>query len=118
MMGLVQFWIMLTVYFPLVVALSPGGIEQADGSVKAMCNVCGHKYSYDSHRGGTSTLSRHKCPRREMQDVGQMLSVNGKMSTSARKIDQMKFQELARNLPSSLVELPEFRELSLVCLSE
>ncbi|KAI3862648.1 hypothetical protein MKW92_021086 [Papaver armeniacum] len=90
-------------------------VEQDDGSVKAVCNVCGQKYSYVSHRGGTSTLSRHKCARRETQNMGQMLTVkNGQVSTRARKIDQMKFQELARNLPSSLVELPEFRDLSLV----
>ncbi|KAI3891403.1 hypothetical protein MKW92_047142 [Papaver armeniacum] len=89
-------------------------VEQADGSLKAVCNVCGQKYSYDSHKGGTSTLSRHKCPRRETRDVGQMLSgKNGQVSTRARKIDQMHFQELARNPPSHLVELPEFRDLCI-----
>ncbi|KAI3833382.1 hypothetical protein MKW92_051298 [Papaver armeniacum] len=94
-------------------------VEQDDGFEKAVCNDCGQKYAYDSQKGGTSTMSRHKCARRETQDVGQLLlsGKNGQMSTRARKIDQMKFRELVskmiikRNLPLSLVEWEEFREI-------
>ncbi|XP_026450750.1 zinc finger BED domain-containing protein RICESLEEPER 2-like [Papaver somniferum] len=71
-------------------------------------------------KGGTSTIQRNKCLRRQMQDVGQMLlsAKNGQqVSTHARKIDQTKFREfvskliIARNLPLGLVEWPEFRDL-------
>ncbi|XP_026410479.1 zinc finger BED domain-containing protein DAYSLEEPER-like [Papaver somniferum] len=94
-------------------------VEQADGSEKAVCNDCGQKYVYDSQKGGNSTMSRHKCARRETKDVGQLLlsGKNGQVSTRARKIGQMKFRELiskliiARNLPLSLVEWEEFRDI-------
>lgn len=85
-----------------------------------MCNDCGQKYVYDGKKGGTSTMQRHKCLKRQTQDVGQMLlsAKNGQqVSTRARKIDQTKFRELVakliipRNLPLSLVEWPEFRDL-------
>ncbi|KAI3988323.1 hypothetical protein MKX01_012112, partial [Papaver californicum] len=90
-----------------------------DGKEKAKCKECGQKYVYNSKKGGTSTLSRHKYPRREMRDVGKILlsSKNGQVSTRSRKIDQTNFREydvvliVARNLPFNFVGWPEFRNL-------
>ncbi|XP_026430913.1 zinc finger BED domain-containing protein RICESLEEPER 2-like [Papaver somniferum] len=94
-------------------------IKYKDGSMKGVCKACKVGYKYDSQKGGTSSMKRHKCRERHSQYIWQMIlsAKNGQLSSRARKIDQMKFQDLiselliARNVPLDLVEWKEFRDI-------
>ncbi|XP_026428192.1 zinc finger BED domain-containing protein RICESLEEPER 2-like [Papaver somniferum] len=94
-------------------------IKYKDGSKKGVCKACKVGYKYDSQKGGTSSMKRHKCRERHSQDIGQMIlsAKNGQLSSRLRKIDQMKFRDLiselliARNVPLALVEWKEFRDI-------
>ncbi|KAI3937807.1 hypothetical protein MKW92_036382, partial [Papaver armeniacum] len=94
-------------------------VKYKDGTKKGVCKACNAGYKYQSQKGGTSSMKRHKCPNRQSQDVGQMLlsAKNGQLSTRVRKVDQMKLRDLfaaliiARNVPLALVEWKEFRDI-------
>ncbi|XP_026459278.1 zinc finger BED domain-containing protein RICESLEEPER 2-like [Papaver somniferum] len=100
-------------------------IKYKDGSKKGVCKACKVGYKYDSQKGGTSSIKRHKCRERHSQDIGQMIlsAKNGQLSSRVRKIDQMKFRDLiselliARNVPLALVEWKEFRDICRMCLT-
>ncbi|XP_026419635.1 zinc finger BED domain-containing protein DAYSLEEPER-like [Papaver somniferum] len=94
-------------------------VKYKDGTTKGVCKACNVGYKYESQRGGTSAMKRHKCIKRQSMDVGQMIlaSQNSQLSTRVRKVDQMKLRDLfsalliARNVPFALVEWKEFRDI-------
>ncbi|RZC67124.1 hypothetical protein C5167_010814 [Papaver somniferum] len=95
-------------------------VKYKDGTTKGVCKACNVGYKYESQRGGTSAMKRHKCLKRQSMDVGQMMlaaSQNSQLSTRLRKIDQMKLRDLfsalliARNVPFALVEWKDFRDI-------
>ncbi|RZC51415.1 hypothetical protein C5167_019838 [Papaver somniferum] len=94
-------------------------VKYKDGTTKGVCKACNVGYKYEIQRGGTSAMKRHKCIKRQSMDVGQMIlaSQNSQLSTRVRKVDQMKLRDLfsalliARNVPFSLVEWKEFRDI-------
>ncbi|XP_026412885.1 zinc finger BED domain-containing protein RICESLEEPER 2-like [Papaver somniferum] len=94
-------------------------IKYKYGSKKGGCKACKVGYKYDSQKGGTSSMKRHKCRERHSQDIGKIIlsAKNGQLSSRLRKIDQMKFRDLiselliARNVPLTLVEWKEFRDI-------
>ncbi|XP_026396334.1 zinc finger BED domain-containing protein DAYSLEEPER-like [Papaver somniferum] len=100
-------------------------VKYKDGTKKGVCKACNVGYKYESQKGGTSAMKRHKCPNRQSMDVGQMIlyANNGQLSTRVRKVDQMKLRDLfsalliARNVPFSLVEWKEFRDICRICLT-
>ncbi|RZC85089.1 hypothetical protein C5167_047867 [Papaver somniferum] len=59
------------------------------GTKKGVCKACNVGYKYESQKGGTSAMKRHKCPNRQSMDVGQMIlsANNGQLSTRVRKVD-------------------------------
>ncbi|XP_026459899.1 zinc finger BED domain-containing protein RICESLEEPER 1-like [Papaver somniferum] len=100
-------------------------VKCQDGTKKGVCKACRIGYKYDIQRGGTSSMKRHKCLKRDSQDIGQMMltAKNGQLSSRVRTIDQMKLRCLftalliARNVPFSLVEWKEFRDICRMCLT-
>ncbi|XP_026433062.1 zinc finger BED domain-containing protein RICESLEEPER 1-like [Papaver somniferum] len=99
-------------------------VKEKDGTEKGVCKACKFGYKYESSKGGTSSMRRHVCPQRQSKDIGQMmLSAKNGQSTRVRKFDQMKFRDLlstlliARNVPFSLVEWKEFRDICRMCLT-
>ncbi|XP_026428704.1 zinc finger BED domain-containing protein RICESLEEPER 2-like [Papaver somniferum] len=94
-------------------------VKYKDGTKKGVCKACNVGYKYESQKGGTSAMKRHKCPNRQSMDVGKMIlsANNGQLSTRVRKVDQMKLRDLfsalliARNVPFALVEWKEFRDI-------
>ncbi|XP_026398884.1 zinc finger BED domain-containing protein RICESLEEPER 2-like [Papaver somniferum] len=100
-------------------------VKYKDGTKKGVCKACNAGYKYESQKGGTSAMKRHKFPNRQSQDVGKMIlsAKNGQVSTRVRKVDQMKLRDLfsalliARNVPFSLVEWKEFRDICRICLT-
>ncbi|XP_026442052.1 uncharacterized protein LOC113341360 [Papaver somniferum] len=100
-------------------------VKEKDGTEKGVCKACKFGYKYESSKGGTSSMRRHVCPQRQSKDIGQMMlsAKNGQLSTRVRKFDQMKFRDLlstlliARNVPFSLVEWKEFRDICRMCLT-
>ncbi|XP_026398769.1 zinc finger BED domain-containing protein RICESLEEPER 1-like [Papaver somniferum] len=100
-------------------------VKYKDGTKKGVCKACNAGYKYESQKGGTSAMKRHKFPNRQSQDVGQMIlsAKNGQLSTRVRKVDQMKLRDLfsalliARNVPFALVEWKEFRDICRIYLT-
>ncbi|XP_026428312.1 zinc finger BED domain-containing protein RICESLEEPER 2-like [Papaver somniferum] len=100
-------------------------VKYKDGTTKGVCKACNVGYKYESQRGETSAMKRHKCIKRQSMDVGQMIlaSQNSQLSTRVRKVDQMKLRDLfsslliARNVPFALVEWKEFRDICRICLT-
>ncbi|KAI3912150.1 hypothetical protein MKW92_037359 [Papaver armeniacum] len=94
-------------------------VKYKDGTKKGVCKACNFGYKYESQKGGTSAMKRHKFPNRQSMDVGQMIlsAKNGQLSTRVHKVDQMKLRDLfsalliARNVPFALVEWKEFRDI-------
>ncbi|XP_026442559.1 uncharacterized protein LOC113342134, partial [Papaver somniferum] len=74
-------------------------IKYKDGSNKGVCKACKVGYKYDSQKGGTSSMKRHKCRERHSQDIGQMI-----LSAKNELL-------IARNVPLALVEWKEFRDI-------
>ncbi|XP_026437405.1 zinc finger BED domain-containing protein RICESLEEPER 2-like [Papaver somniferum] len=59
-------------------------VKYKDGTTKGVCKACNVGYKYESQRGGTSAMKRHKCLKRQSMDVGQMMlaaSQNSQLST-------------------------------------
>ncbi|XP_026383327.1 zinc finger BED domain-containing protein DAYSLEEPER-like [Papaver somniferum] len=89
-----------------------------DRTKKGVCKACNVGYKYESQKGGTSAMKRHKFPNRQSMDVEQMIlsANNDQLSTRVRKVDQMKLRDLfsalliARNVPFALVEWKEFMD--------
>ncbi|XP_026396740.1 zinc finger BED domain-containing protein RICESLEEPER 2-like [Papaver somniferum] len=100
-------------------------VKYKDGTKKGVCKSCNVGYKYESQKGKTSAMKRHKCPNRQSMDVGKRIlsANNGQLSTRVRKVDQMKLRDLfsalliARNVPFALVEWKEFRDICRICLT-
>ncbi|XP_026384897.1 zinc finger BED domain-containing protein RICESLEEPER 4-like [Papaver somniferum] len=80
-------------------------VEYKDGTTKGVCKACNVGYKYESQRGGTSAMKRHKCIKRQSMDVGKMIlaSQNSQLSTRVRKFRDIcaylndDFKPISRN---------------------
>ncbi|XP_026400559.1 zinc finger BED domain-containing protein RICESLEEPER 2-like [Papaver somniferum] len=66
-------------------------VKYKDGTKKGVCKACNAGYKYESQKGGTPAMKRHKCPNRRIcltSDMWTSVTTTGYISLTAHYLDQ------------------------------